>query len=73
MSHTHCFSALHFGVQMLIHTGCDLVPLVAAVPFAFVVLKDDSLDHSVVIKELRSLVATKIAKYAVPDDFLVSP
>ncbi|KAG9344500.1 hypothetical protein JZ751_011170 [Albula glossodonta] len=41
------------------------------VPFAFVVLKDGSLDHSVVIDELRSLVATKIAKYAIPDHFLV--
>ncbi|KAG5831604.1 hypothetical protein ANANG_G00305460 [Anguilla anguilla] len=42
------------------------------VPFAFVVLKeDDSLDHSAVIEELRGLVATKIAKYAIPDHFLV--
>ncbi|KAI1894488.1 hypothetical protein AGOR_G00116320 [Albula goreensis] len=41
------------------------------VPFAFVVLKDGSLDHSVVIDELKSLVATKIAKYAIPDHFLV--
>uniref|UniRef100_A0A4W5PBZ5 Propionate--CoA ligase n=1 Tax=Hucho hucho TaxID=62062 RepID=A0A4W5PBZ5_9TELE len=42
------------------------------VPFAFVVLKQDpSLNHTAVIKELRGLVATKIAKYAVPDHFLV--
>uniref|UniRef100_A0A673XM05 Propionate--CoA ligase n=1 Tax=Salmo trutta TaxID=8032 RepID=A0A673XM05_SALTR len=42
------------------------------VPFAFVVLKEDpSLNHTAVVKELRGLVATKIAKYAVPDHFLV--
>lgn len=43
------------------------------VPFAFVVLKDaPSLDQTKVIEELRALVASKIAKYAVPDHFLVS-
>ncbi|XP_066093094.1 acetyl-coenzyme A synthetase 2-like, mitochondrial [Saccopteryx bilineata] len=41
------------------------------VPFAFVVLKDDTGDSDVVIRELRSNVATKIAKYAVPDHILV--
>uniref|UniRef100_A0AAY4E834 Acetyl-coenzyme A synthetase n=1 Tax=Denticeps clupeoides TaxID=299321 RepID=A0AAY4E834_9TELE len=42
------------------------------VPFAFVVLKEnDSLDQKAVLEELRSLVATKIARYAVPDHFLV--
>uniref|UniRef100_A0A8C7LKS3 Propionate--CoA ligase n=1 Tax=Oncorhynchus mykiss TaxID=8022 RepID=A0A8C7LKS3_ONCMY len=42
------------------------------VPFAFVVLKEDpSLNHKAVVKELRGLVAAKIAKYAVPDHFLV--
>lgn len=42
------------------------------VPFAFVVLKEDpSLNHTAVVKELRGLVAAKIAKYAVPDHFLV--
>ncbi|XP_048863902.1 acetyl-coenzyme A synthetase 2-like, mitochondrial isoform X2 [Brienomyrus brachyistius] len=42
------------------------------VPFAFVVLKDaTSLDQTKVIEELRALVASKIAKYAVPDHFLV--
>ncbi|KAJ8359562.1 hypothetical protein SKAU_G00160870 [Synaphobranchus kaupii] len=42
------------------------------VPFAFVVLKEDhSLEHSVVIEELRGLVATKIAKYAIPDHFVI--
>ncbi|KAM3606603.1 uncharacterized protein V6R79_019490 [Siganus canaliculatus] len=42
------------------------------VPFAFVVLKDEVSDESAaVLKELKELVATKIAKYAVPDHFLV--
>uniref|UniRef100_A0A673BY40 Acetyl-coenzyme A synthetase n=1 Tax=Sphaeramia orbicularis TaxID=375764 RepID=A0A673BY40_9TELE len=42
------------------------------VPFAFVVLKDDvELDSAHILKQLRDLVATKIAKYAVPDHFLV--
>ncbi|KAJ8014286.1 hypothetical protein DPEC_G00038680 [Dallia pectoralis] len=42
------------------------------VPFAFVVLKEDpSLDQASVVKELRDLVAFKIAKYAVPDHFLI--
>lgn len=42
------------------------------VPFAFVVLKEsDGLDQAAVVKQLKDLVATKIAKYAVPDDFLV--
>ncbi|KAG7462585.1 hypothetical protein MATL_G00186330 [Megalops atlanticus] len=42
------------------------------VPFAFVVLKEGfSLDHALVIEELKHLVATKIAKYAIPDHFLV--
>nr|XP_006638907.1 PREDICTED: acetyl-coenzyme A synthetase 2-like, mitochondrial [Lepisosteus oculatus] len=39
--------------------------------FAFVVLKDISLSQAVVIEELKALVASKIAKYAVPDDFLI--
>ncbi|KAM9465944.1 acetyl-coenzyme A synthetase 2-like, mitochondrial [Clarias gariepinus] len=42
------------------------------VPFAFVVLKDNTGEsQEAVVKELRLLVATKIAKYAVPDHFLV--
>uniref|UniRef100_A0A6Q2ZM20 Propionate--CoA ligase n=1 Tax=Esox lucius TaxID=8010 RepID=A0A6Q2ZM20_ESOLU len=42
------------------------------VPFAFVVLKEDpSLNQASVVKELRDMVATKIAKYAVPDHFLI--
>lgn len=42
------------------------------VPFAFVVLKEDaSHNQAVLVEELRGLVATKIAKYAVPDHFLV--
>ncbi|KAG8522345.1 Acetyl-coenzyme A synthetase 2-like, mitochondrial, partial [Galemys pyrenaicus] len=39
--------------------------------FAFVVLKDDAADADRVMSELRSTVATKIAKYAVPDQILV--
>ncbi|XP_076848174.1 acetyl-coenzyme A synthetase 2-like, mitochondrial [Brachyhypopomus gauderio] len=42
------------------------------VPFAFVVLKEKAMqEQEVVLEELRRLVATKIAKYAVPDHFLV--
>ncbi|GAA6067521.1 acetyl-coenzyme A synthetase 2-like, mitochondrial, partial [Tachysurus ichikawai] len=42
------------------------------VPFAFVVMKENiSGNQEAVVKELRQLVATKIAKYAVPDHFLV--
>ncbi|XP_068183637.1 acetyl-coenzyme A synthetase 2-like, mitochondrial [Antennarius striatus] len=42
------------------------------VPFAFVVLKEEFDDDSLVIlQQLRELVASKIAKYAVPDHFLV--
>uniref|UniRef100_A0A7N6BRG5 Acetyl-coenzyme A synthetase n=1 Tax=Anabas testudineus TaxID=64144 RepID=A0A7N6BRG5_ANATE len=42
------------------------------VPFAFVVLKEDlGDDPHAVLQQLRELVATKIAKYAVPEDFLV--
>ncbi|XP_026099438.1 acetyl-coenzyme A synthetase 2-like, mitochondrial, partial [Carassius auratus] len=41
-------------------------------PFAFVVLKESATDNQrVVVEDLRHLVATKIAKYAVPDHFLV--
>lgn len=49
---------------------CVCVP----VPFAFVVLKDGLSDKPVcVLQELKELVATKIAKYAVPEHFLVRP
>uniref|UniRef100_A0AAQ5ZN37 Acetyl-coenzyme A synthetase n=1 Tax=Amphiprion ocellaris TaxID=80972 RepID=A0AAQ5ZN37_AMPOC len=42
------------------------------VPFAFVVLKEDSVDRpSVVLQQLKDLVSTKIAKYAIPEHFLV--
>ncbi|XP_068457938.1 acetyl-coenzyme A synthetase 2-like, mitochondrial [Clinocottus analis] len=47
------------------------------VPFAFVVLKDYSSSSSsssssvVVLQQLRELVSTKIARYAVPEHFLV--
>ena len=40
--------------------------------FAFIVLKDNTGDTDAVVKELKSAVATKIAKYAVPDQILVS-
>uniref|UniRef100_A0A8C3YKQ1 Acetyl-coenzyme A synthetase n=1 Tax=Catagonus wagneri TaxID=51154 RepID=A0A8C3YKQ1_9CETA len=39
--------------------------------FAFIVLKDGTGDVDVVVKELQSVVANKIAKYAVPDQVLV--
>lgn len=39
--------------------------------FAFIVLKDKAGDKDAVTSELRSTVATKIAKYAVPDEILV--
>lgn len=45
-------------------------PLPAA--FAFIVLRDDAGDADTVVRELRSMVAAKIAKYAVPDQILVS-
>lgn len=35
-------------------------------------LKDDTRDTNAVVNELKSAVATKIAKYAVPDQILVS-
>uniref|UniRef100_A0A673LN73 Acetyl-coenzyme A synthetase n=1 Tax=Sinocyclocheilus rhinocerous TaxID=307959 RepID=A0A673LN73_9TELE len=42
------------------------------VPFAFVVLKESASENQqAVVEELRHLVATRIAKYAVPDHFLV--
>ncbi|ELK36542.1 PREDICTED: acetyl-coenzyme A synthetase 2-like, mitochondrial, partial [Myotis davidii] len=39
--------------------------------FAFIVLKDSVSDTDAVVNELRSTVATKIAKYAVPDEILI--
>lgn len=42
------------------------------VPFAFVVLKEGlGDDPPTVLQQLRDIVATKIAKYAVPEHFLV--
>ncbi|KAF4084536.1 hypothetical protein AMELA_G00129750 [Ameiurus melas] len=42
------------------------------VPFAYVVLKENGLkNQDAVVKELRQMVAKSIAKYAVPDHFLV--
>ncbi|XP_044519377.1 acetyl-coenzyme A synthetase 2-like, mitochondrial [Gracilinanus agilis] len=38
---------------------------------AFIVLKDDIDNSDVILNELKSIVATKIAKYAVPDQILV--
>lgn len=47
--------------------------LYSPVPFAFVVLKETATEnHQAVVDELRRLVATKIAKYAVPEHFLVN-
>lgn len=55
-----------------VYTECVCV-CVPSVPFAFVVLKEDlSDDAPAVLQQLRDLVATKIAKYAVPEHFLVS-
>ena len=53
---------------------CACVCVWFLVPFAFVVLKEESgLDRAAVLKQLRELVTTKIAKYAVPEHFLVRP
>ncbi|XP_040836969.1 acetyl-coenzyme A synthetase 2-like, mitochondrial [Ochotona curzoniae] len=41
------------------------------VPFAFIVLRDDASDTESVMKEVKSSVASRIAKYAVPDQILV--
>nr|XP_003216169.1 PREDICTED: acetyl-coenzyme A synthetase 2-like, mitochondrial [Anolis carolinensis] len=41
------------------------------VPFAFIVLKDETAHPEIVTKELKEIVALKIAKYAVPDHVLV--
>ncbi|XP_076018805.1 LOW QUALITY PROTEIN: acetyl-coenzyme A synthetase 2-like, mitochondrial [Genypterus blacodes] len=42
------------------------------VPFAFVVLKEEQQEEpDAILTELRNLVSTKIAKYAVPQHFLV--
>ncbi|XP_074143810.1 acetyl-coenzyme A synthetase 2-like, mitochondrial isoform X1 [Sminthopsis crassicaudata] len=38
---------------------------------AFIVLKDDIDNPDIILKELKSIVASKIAKYAVPDQILV--
>uniref|UniRef100_A0A6I8MZQ0 Propionate--CoA ligase n=1 Tax=Ornithorhynchus anatinus TaxID=9258 RepID=A0A6I8MZQ0_ORNAN len=39
--------------------------------FAFIVLKEETIQPDVIISELKSIVAMKIAKYAVPDQILV--
>ncbi|XP_027709688.1 acetyl-coenzyme A synthetase 2-like, mitochondrial isoform X2 [Vombatus ursinus] len=39
--------------------------------YAFVVLKDNTDNSDIIMNELKSIVATKIAKYAVPDQILV--
>lgn len=56
--------------NILANTSQNLALL--SVAFAFIVLKDGAGDSDVVLSELRSTVATKIAKYAVPDQILVS-
>ncbi|XP_078005813.1 acetyl-coenzyme A synthetase 2-like, mitochondrial isoform X2 [Phascolarctos cinereus] len=38
---------------------------------AFVVLRDNIDNSDIIMNELKSIIATKIAKYAVPDQFLV--
>lgn len=64
--------AIHSYWHILSTLCCIFSFPCTTVPFAFVVLKEDpSLNHTAVVKELRGLVATKIAKYAVPDHFLV--
>lgn len=40
--------------------------------FAFIVLREQAADIDHVKEELKTIVATKIAKYAVPDHILVS-
>lgn len=53
---------------------CVRVCLCFSVPFAFVVLKDGLSDKPTsILQELKELVAAKIAKYAVPEHFLVRP
>ncbi|XP_026513508.1 acetyl-coenzyme A synthetase 2-like, mitochondrial [Terrapene carolina triunguis] len=66
--------------------GADIIPAMAMRPFfgiipalmdenvsafAFIVLKEDTAHTERVKEELRSIVASKIAKYAVPDHVLV--
>ncbi|KAM3854552.1 acetyl-coenzyme A synthetase 2-like, mitochondrial isoform 1-T1 [Vipera latastei] len=41
------------------------------VALAFIVLKDDMADKDIIIEEVKTIVATKIAKYAVPEHVLV--
>ncbi|XP_026540446.1 acetyl-coenzyme A synthetase 2-like, mitochondrial isoform X2 [Notechis scutatus] len=41
------------------------------VALAFIVLKDDMADKDMIIKEVKTIVATKIAKYAVPEHIMV--
>ncbi|XP_063157896.1 acetyl-coenzyme A synthetase 2-like, mitochondrial [Candoia aspera] len=41
------------------------------VALAFIVLKDDMADTDIIIKEIKTIVAAKIAKYAVPEHVLV--
>lgn len=60
--------------QALTAAFCVCVCVCFPVPFAFVVLKDGLSDKPAsILQELRELVATKIAKYAVPEHFLVRP
>ncbi|XP_032072369.1 acetyl-coenzyme A synthetase 2-like, mitochondrial isoform X1 [Thamnophis elegans] len=41
------------------------------VALAFIVLKDDMADKEKIIKEVKTIVATKIAKYAVPEHIMI--
>lgn len=62
-------------VTHLVHFGHsqETMSLLLSAAFAFVVLKEDTAVTEQAIKEdLKAIVATKIAKYAVPDHILVS-
>lgn len=58
--------------QVLLWHSPTLAFFSSQAAFAFIVLKDEAHDADMVVNELKSVVATKIAKYAVPDQILVS-
>lgn len=66
--------ALEPPAGLLVSSQLIVSCVCVSVPFAFVVLKEGlDLDPPAILQELRELIATKIAKYAVPEHFLVSP
>lgn len=68
------FDFLGYDAPCWSETILTLYIVCVPVPFAFVVLKDGFIDSpTAVLQELKDLVATKIAKYAVPEHFLVRP